>query len=105
MTHLDFSRPATQWDGDTFEEENENMAALALQITGSDDDEEEDDDAVVAGEEVTTTADVPPVPVPDEEEDEEGEVDELKALDRLEKELKADEFGGISDLIEEEETI
>ena len=24
MTYLDFSRPASNWDGDTFEEENEN---------------------------------------------------------------------------------
>jgi hypothetical protein len=39
------------------------------------------------------------------EEEEDAEVDELAALDRLEKELKEDEFGGLGDLNEEEETI
>ncbi len=66
MTHLDFSRPATQWDGDTFEEENENMAALALQTSGSDDDEDEED-AIPVEEIVAGDAPVIPVPVVEEE--------------------------------------
>ena len=107
MTYLDFSRPASNWDGDTFEEENENMAALAMQSSGGDEDEEEEDEdedeAVVADEE-TPTEDAK---VKKEKSEEEGtaEVDELAALDRLEKELKEDEFGGLGDLNEEEETI
>lgn len=108
MTYLDFSRPAKDWDGDTFEEENENMAALAMQsVAGDDEDEEEDEEdeeekaaaAAIPNEEGVA---VEPVAEEEEEEEEEG-VNELKDLERLERAVKEDDLEGIGSLLGEED--
>ncbi|GEM_PF-6182468 len=104
MTHLNFSRPANDWVGDTFEEDNENMAALALQTSASDDDDEEE---VVPVEEVVA-GDAPVIPLVEEEkeEDEEGGDDDLKRLAKMEADLlKSDDFRGIGDLLDEEDSM
>lgn len=106
MMHLDFTRPAKDWDGDTFEEENENMAALALQSVAGDDDEDEEDE-----EEKAAAAAIPheegvavePVAEKEEEDEEEEGVNELKDLERLEKAVKEDDLEGIGSLLGEEE--
>jgi len=105
MTHLDFSRPAKDWDGDTFEEENENMAALALQSVAGDDEEEEDEEekAAAAAIPLEEGVGVEPVAEKEEEDEEEEGVNELKDLERLEKAVKEDDLEGIGSLLGEEE--
>lgn len=99
MTHAFLTRPH-DGDNDSFEEENENMAALALQTSASDDDEEEEESVEVeAGKDAPI---IPPVVVDTIHEEEE---DELRTLDRLEKELKEDDLNNLGALMDEEEAM
>ncbi len=76
-----FHGPADDWDAQGYEDETtENLAALGMHTAGANADDEEEDDGKP----------VPVVAVADQEEEE--EVDELAALDRLEKELKKTEL-------------
>lgn len=96
MMYLSLHGPK-DWDDDSFEEENPNMSALAEGLPHGDEDEadKQDEDEAVTGEEETAAPPEPP-------EDEEEEVDELAALDRLEKAVKEDALSGLDELLEEE---
>ena len=106
MTSYNFSRPANDWVGDTFEEDNDNMAALALQTSGgaSDDDDDEEVAAVVKliPDDDVVASDAPTATVTPSDDEDTGGVDERIELDRLAEELKAVELEGIGELLDEE---
>ena len=77
MSHTLLRGPVDDWDAEGYEDETtQNLAALSLHTTGSDQDKEEEEGAAPAS----------------KDEGHEEEIDELAALDRLERELKANEF-------------
>lgn len=84
MSYTPFRGPTDDWDTQGYEDETtENLAALGMHTTGTDDtDDDEDEDK----------AGVKAAPASASTDEEEEEIDELKALDRLEKELKDTEL-------------